>query len=1181
MSTAASPSETKPRRIGPYLLLKPLGKGASGTVFLAEHKDLGQRVAIKVMRPDQEPGLVDAARSEKATRLARFVREGRTLARLSRAGHPGIVRVIDCRRNQAQTRAYLVMEYVDGVSLHEWQCQHSAESGQSQPAPVPTDIAIDIVLQIAEALCFVHEQGVVHRDVKPANIIVRVQPDPAMNAPNQPKQAVTLVDFGIAKVPPSLASVTHELGTARSLTTISTVDGALLGTVGYMAPEQCRGQQVTDRADVYALGVILFELLAGDPPFKGQSPVELLIQHAEHSPPSLAAFAAQRGVTVPRWLSELVAAMLDKDPTQRPAVATIAATLRTPPAIDACPLPGLSALQSTDVDLLVGRSQDASLVAGWIQRAATSLSAESADNAAPRGPRWIVVAGSAGVGKTSFVQAALPSLLRGTPSRPAWHIESLDTAPHSLSEWLSKHDNGPMQPTLLVVDHVERLLSGSDAETSCWADALTTILALPSPVVVLTVVRRDAMARLTGLPALRQFDREVCPLSPLTPAMMGEAVSAICRRGRIRLAEGLPDRIVKDALATSVPLGLLQLFFQLLWRRRGSGPLSLTDYEQMVGSSGLVRFLSESIEADLGRLTPAQQDCARRIMLALVWPGRGLPDTRRTRSRLDLLRAAGSSTSGEATLRQLCGEGTVVLEGPPLLVSSSDGDLSALTLVHDAVLTEVPVVAGWITTDRPSLEYLAHVEELAADWARAGKPAGDLPQGTLLTQYTNHRTLLAQAGSSLVQEFVAAALSAEQHRRRRTLWLRMTLAGAFFAVTITAGLAWKERAVAVTSARQAADARDRASEHLRQVLGSVEQISADTDWDLAVLPDPSGSLFEARRSLLESAEARLRDVSEEDLERPGVRVARIRVRQRLADFAFAHIDLMTADQWLQRARDDIDMGLRSPQQRDELMLLDALTWSKQGKVAQARGQRDAAVRAFERSLYILRQLHAAQGGRRGVSQGDLLLSLATSSQELGLARLYASASSSDQTAGVRLLTEAIGLYGQAGTMSYHQGLAADTKLHLVEHAIRQGRLAEAKSWLNEARDTHERLLRESPTHMGWRTSLLRGQRLRAQLLLAEGHQETAGATLVDAAADGRKFLLDQPGDKRHRGQFLTVAEIWVNLSDYHQATGASRAAALMAELCRFVDPLALVDPDREQIIRIRNYSCSQPNRLSP
>lgn len=1181
MSTAASPSETNTRRIGPYLLLRPLGKGASGSVFLAEHKDLGQRVAIKVMRSEQEPGLVDAGRSDKATRLARFVREGRTLARLSRAGHPGIVRVIDCRRNKAQTRAYLVMEYVDGVSLHEWQCQHSVETGQSLPAPVPTGTAIDISIQIAEALCFVHQQGVVHRDVKPANIIVRVQPDPAMNASNQPTQAVTLVDFGIAKVPPSLASVTHEPGTARSLTTISTEDGSLLGTVGYMAPEQCRGQQATDRADVYALGVILFELLAGDPPFKGQSRIELLIQHVEHSPPSLAAFADQRGVTVPRWLSELVAAMLDKDPAQRPAMATVAATLRMPPTIDACPLPGLSALLSTNVDLLIGRSQDASLVAGWIQRAATSLSAESADKAASRGARWIVVEGSAGVGKSSFVQAALPPLLRGTPSRPAWHIETLDTAPHSLSEWLSKHDNGPMQPTLLVVDHVERLLSGSDAETSCWANALATILALPSPVVVLTVVRRDAMARLTGLPALRQLGREMCLLSPLTPVMMGEAVSAICRRGRIRLAEGLPDRIVKDALATSVPLGLLHLFFQLLWRRRGSGPLSLADYEQMVGSAGLVRFLSESIEADLGRLTPAQQDCARRIVLALVWPGRGLPDTRRTRSRLDLLRAAGSSTSGEATLRQLCGEGSVVLEGPPLLVSSSDGDLSALTLVHDAVLTEVPVVAGWIATDRPSVEYLAHVEELAADWARAGKPAGDLPQGTLLTQYTNHRTLLAQAGSSLVQEFVAAALTAEQHRRRRTLWLRMTLAGAFFAVTISAGLAWKERAVAVTSARQAADARDRASEHLRQILSSVDQISADTDWDLAVLPDPSGSLFEVRRGLLESAEARLRDVSAEDLERPGVRVARIRVRQRLADFAFAHINLRSAEQWLQRARDDIDMGLRSPQQRDELMLLDALAWSKQGKVAQARGQRDAAVRAFERSLDILRQLHAAHGGRSGVSQGDLLLSLATSSQELGLARLDVSTISADQTAGVRLLTEALGLYAQAGTMSYHQGLAADVKLHLVEHAVRHGRFAEAQAWLNEARDTHQQLLRESPTHMGWRTSLLRGQRLRAQLLAAEGHKKTALATLAEAAEGGRKLLQDQPSDKRHRGQFLTIAEILVDLSNYHQDAGTSEAAALKAELCRIDSPLALADPDREQIIRIRNYACSWSARPIP
>ena len=859
-------------------------------------------------------------------------------------------------------------------------------------------------------------------------------------------------------------------------------------------------------------------------------------------------------------------------------MATVAATLRTPPPADLCPLPGLRALQPTNADLLIGRSQDASLVLGWIQRAATSPTAEITDHVPPRGGRWIVVEGTAGVGKTSFVQAALTPLLSRTPSGPSWRIDMLDAVPHSLSEWLHGHNNGQAQPTLLVVDQVERLLSGSEAETSHWANALATILALPSPVVVLTVVRRNALARLTGLPALRQVDRDTCTLSPLTPVMMGEVISAICRRGHVQLAEGLRARIVKDALATRVPLGLIHLFFQLLWNRRGSGPLSLTDYEQLAGSDGLVRFLSENIEADLGRLTPAQQDCARRIVLALVWPGRGLPDTRRTRSRLDLLRAAGSSTSGEETLRQLSGEGSVALGGPPLLVSASDGDLSELTLVHDAVLMEVPLVAGWIAVDRPSVEYLVHVEELAANWERAGRPTGDLPQGTLLTHYTNQRTLLSRAGTSLAQEFVNAALAVERHRRRRTFYIRVTMAAAFLAVTVSAGLAWWERTRAVISGRQAADARDRASEHLRQVLGSVEQISADTDWELAVLPDPSGRLLEVRRGLLESAEARLQDVKAEDLERPGVRIARIRVRQRLADLAFAHINLKTSEQWLKLARQDIDAGLHGSQEHDELVLLDALNWSKQGKVLQARGQRDSAVRAFERSLDILRPLRAAEGGQSSLRQSDLQLSLATSSQELGLARLDASAPPAVLTASEQLLTEAIGLYGQAGTMPYHQGLAADVKLHFVEYAIRQGRFAEAQTWLNEASDTHQRLLRESPTHMGWRTSLLRGQRLHAQLLVADGHEESAGTTLTEAAEEGRKLLLDQPIDKHHRGRFLAVAQILIDLSDHHQSASASTAAALMAELCRFVAPLALADPDREQIIRIQTYACSRSDR---
>ena len=1173
MSTASTSSVSRSRRIGPYRVIKPLGRGASGSVFLVVHQDLGEQAAIKVMAPDNDPAFDNARSSEKGTRLARFVREGRTLAELSRLQHPGIVRVFDCRRNKAKTRAYLVMEYIDGASLREWLALRSRADGRSPPSPVPVGTALDIATQLAEALSLVHERGIVHRDVKPENIIVRSSSGVAPASSTTTTEKVTLVDFGIAKITPRLTQASLAGGTDHSLTTISTREGTILGTVGYMAPEQCLGQQATDRADVYALGVILFELLSGEPPFKAESAVELLIQHVQQDPPALGEFAAQRGVSVPRWLSSLVSSMLEKAPEQRPRMAEALATLRTPPTAESCPLPGLTALNAANADLLIGRSLDAALVTRWVNDALSTY-ADGRGHAASAPSRWIVIEGSAGAGKTSFLQAGIVPLLSSRQSGPNVDIAMLDATASSIGEWLVGHVKGSAHATVVCVDQVERILAGAEGVVTRWADSLAQMLSSPEAVVAVTLVRRDALARLTGLPALRSFAPNVCSLTSLTSAMLGEAVSTACRRGHIRLGEGLRDRIVRDATAASVPLSFVHLFLQLLWRRRGAVSLSLTEYEQLLGSTGLVRFASESFESDLGGLSSTELDCARSIILALVWPGRGLPDTPRARSRADLLCAAGLSPEAEATLRHLCGEGVRPLSGPPLLLASAEGGSPVLTLVHDAVLTEVPVIAGWVATERPGLEYLAHVEELAGDWERAGRPADDLPQGTLLTYYTRQRGLLERMGTVRAKQFIAAAHTTERRQRARTRWLRITLMAAALAILTSAGLAWRERGKAISNARQAAVARDRANTHLRQVLGSVEQIATDTDWDLAVQPDPTGSLFAVRRRLLESAETRLQDIEPVDLQQPGVRVARIRVRQRLADLAYLQIKLSVAQRWLELAQQDISAGLRGASDRDELAELDALYWSKLGKVALARGQQNEAIAAFKTSLDTFTRLRVAQDGRSALNQGNFLLSIATSSLELGLARLQRAASAGDEQAGVQLLHEAVALFGQAGAMPYAQGLAADAKLHLCEQALRAGHLSEAEVFLADAGARLDVLHRDAPTHMGWRSSLIRTGWLRGRLLAARKQTSAAGAVLAAAVDAGRQFLADQPREWRHRGQLITTSRAMIELSDLFGHNQEPDGRAMREELCRLISPAAAADPEYTQLISIRNYACS-------
>jgi tetratricopeptide (TPR) repeat protein len=352
-----------------------------------------------------------------------------------------------------------------------------------------------------------------------------------------------------------------------------------------------------------------------------------------------------------------------------------------------------------------------------------------------------------------------------------------------------------------------------------------------------------------------------------------------------------------------------------------------------------------------------------------------------------------------------------------------------------------------------------------------------------------------------------------------------------------------------------------------------KQIAADTDWDLALLPDPTGGLLAIRRGLLEAAEARLRDVRTEDLEQPGVRIARIRVRQRLADLAYWHITLSVAEHWLELARQDINAGLRGTQEREQLAMLDALYWSKQGKVAFARGQMADAAGDFEKSLDTLSQLRAAQNGRSSLNQDDLLLSVATSKLELGLALIQHAAQPAKEQAGVRLLDDAVALFGQAGSTPYHQGLAADAKLHLSEQALGTQQLSEAAILLTSASEQIEVLHREAPTHMGWRASLIRTRWLRGRLLAAQGKPGPAIAALTEAVDRGRKLLADQPSEGRHKGQLLMVATTMVELSGHFERIQNPNGGALREELCRLIASAAAADPEYARIISIRNYAC--------
>ncbi|HEY0190555.1 MAG TPA: serine/threonine-protein kinase [Kofleriaceae bacterium] len=257
--------------VSAYRIERLAGMGGMGWVYRARHEVSARLVALKVLREDQ----LACERS-----VDRMMREASILASV---GHAGLPRFYECGLLD-DGRPWIAMELVEGVSL-----------AQKMRGPVDADVVIAFLTQVASVLAAAHDHGVIHRDLKPDNIIL---------VPDDARYPVRVIDWGIA----------HQLAGARY-----TNMNEAIGTPTYMAPEQARGGPTGGHCDVYGLGVVAYHALTGRAPFLGSSSVEILLQHLNRSAPAL----APRCPDAPYGLVEMVERMMSKNHTERPTAAEI------------------------------------------------------------------------------------------------------------------------------------------------------------------------------------------------------------------------------------------------------------------------------------------------------------------------------------------------------------------------------------------------------------------------------------------------------------------------------------------------------------------------------------------------------------------------------------------------------------------------------------------------------------------------------------------------------------------------------------------------------------------------------------------------------------------------------------------------------------------------------------------